>query len=1151
MRQDPYMRDSWAKTGTLRCLVLFLIGLSLWGSSSSGADYTVQWMYESADRLYGSPLVVDLNQDRKLEILLAETAAGQMSCLDRRGALLWSHTVSTLYAAPCCVDLDDDGALEVIFADITGLVTCLDHTGALEWERSLDSGVEWHPLVAADLDGDGPFEILAMTQGGSLVCLDAHGRSLWQFNVPGEGGTSIATAQVPDANRRDLILCDGLGAVTRIDWRGKIVWQTELAASPGVSLVVGDLNQDEREEAVVALGNGDLVLLDALNGHVQWRVEDLDIQDQTLSVGDLRGDGQSEILCGTAVGDLVALSSQGERLWTANCRGPSRDSGVCIDTPASLGDVDGDGEVESLVGGRSWRVHVVSPNGDIEWFYEAGNAVLGTPVLSDIDQDGQTEILVASKDRRLVCLKPAQVPGGTGKSRLPWPHFRHDIAQSANLSTLPPAVREAQPSEEGTVALGLKMPESLRMGQNELSLFLSSTARIEKALVASVEILEPVRLSLRREILLKPGGSETVNFPFFLRDLGCYSIKASIRETNAPWPLCVKEVSFELKAFAAENQELQGISRVLKHFRRITSGTPSGTPDRVIETLDRIEEVLRSGEEDYEDLDATDKDSRIAQRQEILRDAREVSRKAELAEQVLHRGQWPLFGLSAIHTLTKVFPDISFEGDLCEEASVQTAKNEREGVQVLVIPFFEDLKDLTVEVGDLKGPQGAVIPSGEILVNPQGYLQPGLPDRKVPHLGLHPDPLLPSVPMTVPSTQSVQGFWVTVHAPKDIPGGLYQGPITAKASSVTGERTERTLTLTARVWDFALSDETTLKTSVWIHEAQIASFYKLTDLPWSIQKNYYDLHLSHRCSPIMSVSVPPKEEELKAIEYVMSHGQNCLFVHIPAWLEEDERPAYADQLRETRRILQERGWDAKILLYSIDEVSPEDYEKLRVMNRWVHEIIPEWPRLETQPVTPEIAGAVDVWCPQVSDLDPERWEERQALGERLWTYCVWTQPSVMIDYPAVDHRVLFWTTWKYQGEGFLYWSSTYWPLNLTDPQGRRWPEIPWNTYTLQPGHNGCGQLIYPGPEGTALSSVRLEILRDGIEDYEVLAMLKRLLDAGKVPPELQAEAEQLLRIGPEIAEGPRQYSLDPSGILEHRRRLNECLEKSLGRSVTP
>lgn len=40
--------------------------------------------------------------------------------------------------------------------------------------------------------------------------------------------------------------------------------------------------------------------------------------------------------------------------------------------------------------------------------------------------------------------------------------------------------------------------------------------------------------------------------------------------------------------------------------------------------------------------------------------------------------------------------------------------------------------------------------------------------------------------------------------------------------------------------------------------------------------------------------------------------------------------------------------------------------------------------------------------------------------------------------------------------------------------------------------NGMGNYVYPGKDGRILPSLRLENLRDGVEDYEYLVLLKKL-----------------------------------------------------------
>jgi hypothetical protein len=149
----------------------------------------------------------------------------------------------------------------------------------------------------------------------------------------------------------------------------------------------------------------------------------------------------------------------------------------------------------------------------------------------------------------------------------------------------------------------------------------------------------------------------------------------------------------------------------------------------------------------------------------------------------------------------------------------------------------------------------------------------------------------------------------------------------------------------------------------------------------------------------------------------------------------------------------------------------------------------------------------------------------------------------------------------------LYYAINLWRSNLEteptaevvpfdDPQriaqirsGLRWPEIPWNSYTFT-RHNGDGHLIYPGPDGNPLPSVRLALIRDGIEDYEYLYLLKTRLDAllaKKSPsPEVVAltdAASKRLAVPDDVVESLTKYTGDPSVVTAERRNVAELIER--------
>ena len=116
-------------------------------------------------------------------------------------------------------------------------------------------------------------------------------------------------------------------------------------------------------------------------------------------------------------------------------------------------------------------------------------------------------------------------------------------------------------------------------------------------------------------------------------------------------------------------------------------------------------------------------------------------------------------------------------------------------------------------------------------------------------------------------------------------------------------------------------------------------------------------------------------------------------------------------------------------------------------------------------------------------------------------------------------------------------------------QGKRWPEIPWNAFTFKnnPRQNGGAAFLYPGPNWTPLSSIRLEAFRDGVEDYEYLNILKTLCDRlekhddrEEVRPILK-KAGRLLTIDPGIAKNCVEYNKLPGGILQRRKEIGECI----------
>ncbi|RPI21274.1 MAG: DUF4091 domain-containing protein, partial [Chloroflexota bacterium] len=146
---------------------------------------------------------------------------------------------------------------------------------------------------------------------------------------------------------------------------------------------------------------------------------------------------------------------------------------------------------------------------------------------------------------------------------------------------------------------------------------------------------------------------------------------------------------------------------------------------------------------------------------------------------------------------------------------------------------------------------------------------------------------------------------------------------------------------------------------------------------------------------------------------------------------------------------------------------------------------------------PTYPGArIDIWMPTISNYEVERSHDRQLNhGEDVWWYFLYgdrpplPNPTV-IDRPGIEARIVPWLAWLERVEGLAYYSTTDW-----NPD-------PWSQPWTNDG-NGDGFLFYPPKDGSVaynacqaqsnrlVPSIRWELLREGMEDYEYLWLLNK------------------------------------------------------------
>ena len=129
---------------------------------------------------------------------------------------------------------------------------------------------------------------------------------------------------------------------------------------------------------------------------------------------------------------------------------------------------------------------------------------------------------------------------------------------------------------------------------------------------------------------------------------------------------------------------------------------------------------------------------------------------------------------------------------------------------------------------------------------------------------------------------------------------------------------------------------------------------------------------------------------------------------------------------------------------------------------------------------------IDDWCPWAPDVDPALAETRTRNGQitTFYTMCgqVANGPNNFVFSPPAEQA---WDGWYAAAKGlngFLRWAYCSWVAD---------PLVDVRHTAFQGGD--CFQ-VYPGPR----SSIRFERLRDGIEDYEKIAILKGQLSSGNL-----------------------------------------------------
>ncbi len=492
--------------------------------------------------------------------------------------------------------------------------------------------------------------------------------------------------------------------------------------------------------------------------------------------------------------------------------------------------------------------------------------------------------------------------------------------------------------------------------------------------------------------------------------------------------------------------------------------------------------------------------------------------------------------VGAVGAMTKVFRHIWPE-DAVERLELSCARNERESGQVVLAAIGRDLADVQVSVDPLTGPATL---DGAIEAGLVCYVRTRSTPKLAHHVGLWPDGISPLAAFELPRGE-VQPIWLTAAIPEGAPAGSYQSNVHIRAEGLP----EMSVPVRVRVWDFALPERISLPNVFSVSSLLTNAWYRGEDFGWEdLKSDYYAFWLEHRLNPtsLYGAMQPPPED----LDETLAGGMNAFVLKYVYSGGHRREEAYFQQTLEGLatwdEVLAERDLYDEAIVYLADEPA-EKKSITNEINRRARIIGERFPRMRrmlvlTRPVDRAFDGSVDIWCPIVSAMRPEDVQEAHERGEQCWWYSV--GHFFNLDTPSASARSMPWLTFKYDLDGILYWMiQSSWrtrnrPANFHPEPG----ETIWEVF--QPvGHgglNGIGNMCYPGNDGRPWSSQRLEILREGMEDYEYLVLLREALADRPDSPHAR-----LLEVPEQIA---TEYAVgtDASFITERREAIGRALD---------
>lgn len=476
-------------------------------------------------------------------------------------------------------------------------------------------------------------------------------------------------------------------------------------------------------------------------------------------------------------------------------------------------------------------------------------------------------------------------------------------------------------------------------------------------------------------------------------------------------------------------------------------------------------------------------------------------------------------------------------------AQIYAGKGESESFQVVVQAPASGLSNVNFSVSSLSGPGGATIPGSAFSLFREQYVYVDKSSvnwngtNQPLGAGWYPDGLIPftdpvsgapikgaqiqAVPFNLTSARN-QPIWVDLLVPRTATPGSYTGTftVTSDQGSVTG-------TIAVTVWHFTLPVQSALKSAF---------------LYWTAQDINADMELlRNRVSPLRT---DPRDQSALVGMGLQTVGLPFYSGASNGYCAMSQPPSLAD-LRASSAA---QNPSLTQVVYSTDEIinCSSLYPLIKQWGNVLHQA--GISNLATLPPIPELfddgsgtgRSAVDMWAIMGISYNANNVRSAISKGDSVWSYTALVQdsysPKWEIDFSPVNYRIQPGFISQSLGlTGLLYWRNDFW-------SGDPWNQVNTEGQFSSNNYPGEGMLVYPGYQvgiaGVA-PSMRLKWIRDGVDDYDYVAMLKAV-----------GQTTQAMNLAASVGADWTNWTHDPNALANVRLQLGQALDQAYGGSAT-